>query len=160
MCLGDPGCFIEQEALTSLLSTGWFQEQIWMWFSIKLNCFITIKSIELTWTRWAESCHLSWPCMHQTGNNQHISWTQCPGRTQTTSLVTGSSLDSFWKKTLFIQCLLFYESFVFLSKTPITWLESFGSPVGVDKGDYLCIHSIIVLKNLFVYQVKRNLKNP
>ena len=27
-----PVCFLQQEALLSLLSTGWFQERIWEWF--------------------------------------------------------------------------------------------------------------------------------
>jgi len=29
----DSRCFLEQETLHSLRSTGWFQEQIWAWFS-------------------------------------------------------------------------------------------------------------------------------
>ena len=32
-----PYCFLEQKALPSLLSTGWFKEQIQMDFTIKLN---------------------------------------------------------------------------------------------------------------------------
>jgi len=30
--INGPLCFLEQETLPLLLSTGWFQEQIWAWF--------------------------------------------------------------------------------------------------------------------------------
>ena len=33
-----PALFLEQEMLTLLLSTGWFEEQIWDWLK-KQNCF-------------------------------------------------------------------------------------------------------------------------